>query len=347
MYQRILITTTNSIEGMEIEKYYDLISTNVVLGSNVFSDIGASFSDFFGGTSEIYQNKLERIYKIALDKLKQKAKTLNANGIVGVKIDFDEVSGGGKSMFMISVAGMAVKLRSIEKFNQIEEGQKSTATPDQVENIIQKLKIISKVNAKIALTENEWEFLLENSVDEVIPLLLEEYLLVFKDSYSAVTDHQKRIRKYFPLLLKHMDEKTASKILYKNILVNPIIIITLLKESESFDPEFTLELLESGKGHISISSLEPHKRIYTYEDLKTMTSILEKLNKLPATGKIETVKGILGSKEKYICENNHNNPIEVEFCGHCGKNIKGLSKNEAYLVNEFEFRVEGLKLLLN
>jgi len=347
MYQRILITTTDSIEGMEIEKYYDLISTNVVLGSNVFSDIGASFSDFFGGTSEIYQNKLERIYKIALDKLKQKARNLDANGIVGVKIDFDEVSGGGKSMFMISVVGMAVKLRSIEKFTQIEEGQKSTVTPEQVENVILKLKIVSKVKAKIALTDNDWQFLLENSVEEIIPFLLEEYLFAIKDSISVFTEQQKRLRKFFPLLLKQMDEKTVSNILYRNIHVNPNIIITLLKESESFDPELTLDLLKSGKGHISIGSLDSHKRIYTFEDLKTMNSILEKLNKIPDTGKIEIVKGILGSKEKYICENNHNNPVEEEFCGHCGKNIKGLSKNEVYLINEFELKVEGLKLLLN
>ncbi len=347
MDQRIIITTTNSIEGMEIEKYYDLISTNVVLGTNIFSDIGASFSDFFGGSSEIYQNKLERIYKIALDKLKQKAKTINANGIVGVNIDFDEVSGSGKSMFMISATGMAVKLKSIEKVNKIEEGQKKTATIEEVENVIVKLKIISKVKTKDLLTDNDWEFLLENSVQEIVPLLLEEYLLAFKDSTNVISDYQRRLRKFFPLLLKQMDEKIVSKILYEKIQENPIVIITLIKESESFDPELTLGLIESGKGHIAINSLDTHKRFYTYEDLKTMDSILEKLNNLPNTGKIEIVKGILGSKEKYICENNHSNPVEEEFCGHCRKNIKGLTKNEAYLINEFELRVESLKLLLD
>lgn len=347
MNQRIIITTTNSIEGMEIEKYYDLISTNVVLGTNIFSDIGASFSDFFGGTSEIYQNKLERIYKIALDKLKQKAKALNANGIVGVNIDFDEVSGGGKSMFMISAIGMAVKLKSIEKLNQIEEGQKTTFTAEEVESVMVKLKIISKVKTKNSLTDNDWEFLLENSVKEIIPPLLEEYLLAFKDSTNIITDYQKRLRKFFPLLLKQMDESIVSKILYENIQANPIIIITLIKEAESFDPELTLGLIESGKGHIGIHTLDTHKRYYTDENLNTMNSILEQLNKIPNTGKIEIVKGILGSKEKYICERNHSNPIEEEFCGHCGKSIKGLSKNEVYLINEFKLRVEGLKLLLN
>jgi uncharacterized protein YbjQ (UPF0145 family) len=80
MKSSILISSTESIEGMKIEKYIDLISTNVVLGTNIFSDIGASFSDFFGGTSDIYQNKLEKIYKIGLDKLKRKAQNLSANG---------------------------------------------------------------------------------------------------------------------------------------------------------------------------------------------------------------------------------------------------------------------------
>lgn len=44
----VIISTTETIEGMEIEKYYDLISTNVVLGTNILSDIGASFSDLLG-----------------------------------------------------------------------------------------------------------------------------------------------------------------------------------------------------------------------------------------------------------------------------------------------------------
>ena len=36
----MIVTTTNSIENAEIEKYIDLISTNVVIGTNFFSDFG-------------------------------------------------------------------------------------------------------------------------------------------------------------------------------------------------------------------------------------------------------------------------------------------------------------------
>ncbi|MDR2276148.1 MAG: heavy metal-binding domain-containing protein [Sphingobacterium sp.] len=45
----MIVTTTNSIEGREISRYNDPIAANVVIGTNVFSDIGASYVDFFGG----------------------------------------------------------------------------------------------------------------------------------------------------------------------------------------------------------------------------------------------------------------------------------------------------------
>ncbi|MCS4433029.1 YbjQ family protein [Aquiflexum gelatinilyticum] len=347
MNQRIIISTTNFIDGMEIEKYYDLISTNVVLGTNVFSDIGASFSDFFGGSSEIYQNKLERIYKVALDKLRQKAKNLNANGIIGVNIDFDEVSGGGKSMFMISVSGMAVRLKSLDKPNQSDEGKKTSVTPEELENVISRLKIITKIKSKIPLQDEDWEFLLENTIEEILPELLDDYLFAFKDFPNPTTDIQRRLRKFFPLFLKQLDFEIVSKMLYEKIQVNNLIIITLLKESESFNPELTLTVIKSDNIHQGISSLVAHKRYYSVEDLKYMNSIVEYLKRIPKTGKIEVVKGILVSKEKFICENNHSNDIDAEFCTNCGKNIQGLTKNEINILKDFELKIQGLAMLLN
>ncbi|WP_411028120.1 heavy metal-binding domain-containing protein [Sphingobacterium sp. PCS056] len=37
--------------------YFDLISATAVIGANAFSEIGASFVDFFGGRSRNYENK--------------------------------------------------------------------------------------------------------------------------------------------------------------------------------------------------------------------------------------------------------------------------------------------------
>jgi len=57
----MIVTMTNSIERREISRYNDPIAANVVIGTNIFSDIGASYVDFFGGRSTSYENKtLER-----------------------------------------------------------------------------------------------------------------------------------------------------------------------------------------------------------------------------------------------------------------------------------------------
>ncbi|WP_312190911.1 heavy metal-binding domain-containing protein [Sphingobacterium sp.] len=60
----MIVTTTNSIEGREISRYNDPIATNVVIGTNIFSDIGAIHVDFFGDYSTSYEKKIQKIYNL-------------------------------------------------------------------------------------------------------------------------------------------------------------------------------------------------------------------------------------------------------------------------------------------
>ncbi|WP_343566117.1 heavy metal-binding domain-containing protein [Sphingobacterium sp.] len=52
----MIVTTTNSIEGRQILRNNNPIAANVVIGTTVFSDIGASYIDLFGDilTSHIF-----------------------------------------------------------------------------------------------------------------------------------------------------------------------------------------------------------------------------------------------------------------------------------------------------
>jgi uncharacterized protein YbjQ (UPF0145 family) len=222
MKSSILISTTESIEGMKIEKYFDLVSTNVVLGTNVFSDIGASFSDFFGGTSDIYQDKLEKIYKIGLDKLRRKAQNLSANGIIGIRIDFDEIGGKGKSMFMLSVTGMAVRIKPLNDSKNLDIiSSVSSITPEELAVQIRKLKITENIKKQYPPTQEEWDFLLENPIEALQENLLDIYLSVFKDYPTAINDNQKIIRNYFILYLLILEVDSVSNILYSRITENP------------------------------------------------------------------------------------------------------------------------------
>ena len=62
MKDRFIITTTDTIENCPIKRYIDTICSNIVIGTNVFSDFVASFTDFFGGRSGSYKRKLQIIF---------------------------------------------------------------------------------------------------------------------------------------------------------------------------------------------------------------------------------------------------------------------------------------------
>lgn len=106
----MIITTTPTIEGQSIKHYLGVVNANFVIGTNFFSDFAASFTDFFGGFSDSYQNKLAKIYQMVMKEVETRAQALGADAIVGLRIDFDEISGKDKSMFMVTATGTAVLL---------------------------------------------------------------------------------------------------------------------------------------------------------------------------------------------------------------------------------------------
>ena len=55
MEGKFIVSTTENIENGIIKQYIDVICSNIVVGTNIFSDITASFSDFFGGKSNSYK----------------------------------------------------------------------------------------------------------------------------------------------------------------------------------------------------------------------------------------------------------------------------------------------------
>jgi uncharacterized protein YbjQ (UPF0145 family) len=106
----MIITTTNNIPNIEIVEILSVVHNRVVLGTNLFSDISAGFSDFFGGNNSAYEKRLAEITNQVIEGLKEKAKKIKADALIDLKIDVDEISGGSKSMFMVTAIATAVKL---------------------------------------------------------------------------------------------------------------------------------------------------------------------------------------------------------------------------------------------
>ena len=105
----MITTTTNSIEGRSIRTYLGVISSETIIGANVFKDILGGLRDFFGGRSGTYEKVMEEAKVTALRELEEKARALGADAIVGIDLDFETIGANG-SMLMVSASGTAVKL---------------------------------------------------------------------------------------------------------------------------------------------------------------------------------------------------------------------------------------------
>ncbi|MEE8577208.1 MAG: heavy metal-binding domain-containing protein [candidate division Zixibacteria bacterium] len=105
----MLVTTTPSIEGKEITEYYGLVSGEAILGANLFKDLFASIRDIVGGRSEAYEQELAKAKHIAIEEMKNQARSHGANAIVGVDIDYETISMGSSNMLMVAASGTAVR----------------------------------------------------------------------------------------------------------------------------------------------------------------------------------------------------------------------------------------------
>lgn len=122
----VIIVNTESIAHYSIKEYKGLVTANQVVGANLFADMFASFSDVFGGKSGAYRERLEILYKDVKNQLSEKAAELKANAVIGFRIYFEEVSGKGKSMFMVTCIGTAVvvepdRYETYEKLHNLKQ----------------------------------------------------------------------------------------------------------------------------------------------------------------------------------------------------------------------------------
>ena len=81
-----------------------------ILGANFFKDLFAGLRDMVGGRSGTYERELQRARDIALAEMEERAKSLGANAVVGIDLDY-EVLGKENGMLMVSASGTVVKVQ--------------------------------------------------------------------------------------------------------------------------------------------------------------------------------------------------------------------------------------------
>lgn len=113
-----IIITTETAHNLPVDRRLDIVSAEVVVGMHLFKDIASAFRDTFGGRSKTMQDGLREARKTALTELRMEALALGADAVVGIDLDYSEISGGGKSMLFLVASGTAVTLKSSEEAMQ-------------------------------------------------------------------------------------------------------------------------------------------------------------------------------------------------------------------------------------
>ena len=114
----VIVTTTNKVPCYSVKEYKGMV------GANVIADIFASWTDFVGGKSGAYRNRLDDLFSDVKSHLIVRAEELGANAILGVRFSFNEISGKNKSMFMLSGYGTSAliepdKVERMEKIHKL------------------------------------------------------------------------------------------------------------------------------------------------------------------------------------------------------------------------------------
>ena len=105
--RKMIITTTQSIEGRPITGYKGIVVGEAIMGANVFRDVFASITDIVGGRSGAYEKELQKARDTAMAELEERARAMGAEAVVGVDLDYEVV---GQSMLMVSISGTGVTL---------------------------------------------------------------------------------------------------------------------------------------------------------------------------------------------------------------------------------------------
>ena len=104
-----ILLTTETAPNLNITKRIEIVTAECAFGMNIFKDLFAGVRNVVGGRSKAVQKTMRDSRRTALYELKKEAYEVGANAVVGVDLDYVELSASG-SMVMLVASGTAVRI---------------------------------------------------------------------------------------------------------------------------------------------------------------------------------------------------------------------------------------------
>ncbi|MET3978552.1 uncharacterized protein YbjQ (UPF0145 family) [Mucilaginibacter sp. UYP25] len=305
-YEKVLVTTTESLQGWEIVNYIEPIYSNLMVGANFFSDFGASFTDIFGGRATRYEKSIQLLNEKAVELIKVKARGLGANCILGLKVDVDEVSGKNMQMFMITAWGTAVIVKNA--VNPIQHSNSKEIDKDKINeraNIIRLAKASASDSFKLLL--KDLQIIVDTRSAMFKDILLSKFKKLDSVNFNNNDDYKEAVKLYndyfstlnaedaIPLFYNDLLSETESHYLNK--------VLELIKNNDLVDYNFINQLLDSDlkKRKLALNILQADKPTYNIDDIAALEKTIVHLKEaFPSKVTIGLKKGFLSSTEKEV-----------------------------------------------
>jgi uncharacterized protein YbjQ (UPF0145 family) len=104
---KVTVFTFNPFNEEGAYKNLGLVSGFATIGTGLLTSLVSSITDFLGGDSDIYNDKMKEAEALCLYKLKTRAHALGASSVIALSVSFTELT-VGHGMLMIGMIGTAV-----------------------------------------------------------------------------------------------------------------------------------------------------------------------------------------------------------------------------------------------
>jgi uncharacterized protein YbjQ (UPF0145 family) len=356
--KKILLSTTESLYGWEIETYLRPVFANVVVGAGFLSDFNASVTDFFGGRSNSYEKKLQNVNDSALNILMSKATELGANCILGLKVDMDQISGKNVQMFMVTAYGTAVVAKNLTQAKPVSSKEVDKTTISDRAILIKLYNDSQDPNYK--LTAEGLQAIIDSKstvFKDYVFGKLKRHIQVNENEPQVFSDSRKLFAEYFA----NIDTEVAIKTLYDGLLNEDdekilVHLAELIFRYDLVDYPKCKELIESeslSKKKAALKILMGDKSFYVQEDIQSLTNLISTIDlSFPIIVATSVKKGFLSANEKEVwtCVCGKTNSIDNRYCVSCVQSRYGFKQDELKPSDVVEFlnnKLSALKEFFN
>lgn len=325
----IPITTTNNFETSSILKYFTPITANVVVGANILGDFSASITDIIGGRSESYEKRLQSIYRQALFNIEKQTKKLRADAVVGLKVDFSEVSGKGMQMFMVCVTGTPVKLSNNNFSNSSETNLNSI--DGSIIGLKIKAKQIIEINKNIDINDVGFNHLnaMSNSYLPDYLLLMPKWLgdIQNNSNYADKEERSNIVFKYLENIPIDDFKEFIYSYLFGENPKNTKRLAKLIQTREVIDYEVIKQNMEKGRGgYAALHLLWAEKSSYDHNDYINLLGIYQMFDPIYrpiSMAREEESKGLFSKGTIVVWDCKCGKKAQGDRCSNCDCDIYG------------------------